>query len=170
MLIMTALIGFAVLTMGRQLFWVVTAGVGFILGITYAAQYYSGQPGWVLMAIGLVTGMLGALLAFAMQRFAGAIAGFLAGWYLMLSLFNYIDIDLGQLNIVIPVLGGAIGALLILVLFDWSLIAISSMAGAAIIVQSFQFSEKILTGLFIILAILGIAIQGILYSQEEHFR
>ena len=168
MLIVTALIGFAVLTTGRQLFWIVTAGVGFILGITYAAQYYPGQAGWVLAAIGLASGAIGALLAFVMQRFAGAIAGFIAGWYLTLSLLTYININLGQLTQVLPVLGGAIGALLILVLFDWSLIVISSMAGSAIIVQSLNFNEKILTGLFIILAILGIAIQGILYSQEEY--
>ena len=166
MLILIAIIGFIILTMGRQLFWIVIAGVGFVLGILYAGQYYSGQPGWVILIIGLVVGGVGALLAYLMQRFAGVITGFAAGWYLTFSLLNYIDFGTALLNQILPAIGGAIGALLILVLFDWSLIVISSMTGAAMIVQSLEFNENILMGLFIILFLLGVAIQGIMYSRE----
>ena len=167
MLIITTFIGFGILIMGRQLFWLFLAGMGFILGLTYASQYYSGQPEWVILVVGMVAGALGAILAYLMQKFAAGLAGFLAGWYLTGLLLANFDINLGQMSQAVPVIGGIIGAMLIAIVFEWSLIVLSSLAGSGIITSNMYFDPQVKNGLFIVLAILGIIIQAILYFNDE---
>ena len=167
MIILRAMIGFAVLILGRQLFWVFVAGVGFVLGMLYGAQFYQGPPQYILL-IAFAVGILGALLAYFLQRAAAGLAGFLAGWYLVAILIRVADLDFGQVTNILPGVGGIIGALLIAALFDWSLIILSSLSGATIITQSIQLEPRISILLFFILLILGITVQGILYSQEEY--
>jgi len=167
MIIFRAMIGFSVLVMGRQLFWVFVAGVGFVLGMFYGTQFYQGPTQYILfIAIGV--GILGALLAYFLQRAAAGLAGFLAGWYLVAILLRILDFDIGQFTIILPAVGGFIGALFIAVVFDWSLIILSSLTGATIITQSIQLRPQINNILFFILIILGITVQAILYSQEDY--
>ncbi|MBN1668156.1 MAG: hypothetical protein JW862_13780 [Anaerolineales bacterium] len=168
MIIITTFIGFAILTMGRQLFWIFLAGMGFILGIVYASQFYSGQPEWVIIAIGAAVGALGALLAVTIQKLAAGLAGFLAGWYLTPLGLSYLGLELGNFEQIAPILGGAIGAVLILAVFEWSLMSLSSLAGAGIIVNNLRFPQNTEIAMFIILAVLGLVIQAILYYQEQH--
>jgi hypothetical protein len=161
------MIGFAVLIMGRQMFWVFVSGVGFVLGMLYGTQFYQGPPQYILF-IGIGIGILGAILAYFLQRAAAGLAGFLAGWYLVAILIRILDIDIGQFTIILPAVGGFIGALLIATIFDWSLIVLSSLSGATIITQSLQLRPQITNVLFIIMLILGITVQAIFYSQEEY--
>ena len=95
MLILSVLVGFAVLIMGRQLFWVSVAGLGFLLGINYAAQYFQSSAEMILL-VSLGVGFVGAILAYTLQRAAAGLIGFLAGWYLSLILMA--RVDLGCLN------------------------------------------------------------------------
>jgi hypothetical protein len=164
MLILSAFVGFAILILGRQLFWVSVAGLGFILGMNYSVQYFQGSPEIILIT-SLAAGIVGAILGYALQRAAAGLIGFLAGWYLTTLLLNTIDLNIGEYAIILIVLGGLIGVGLISLLFDWSLILLSSLAGAAIITMSFQSQYRILV--FIILSALGLIIQGILYLNEK---
>ena len=78
MFVFTALIGLAILFIGRQLFWVAVSGLCFILGLNYATQYYLGSPHLIVL-ISLGVGLIGAVLAYSLQRTAAGILGFLAG-------------------------------------------------------------------------------------------
>jgi hypothetical protein len=166
MLIFSTMVGFAVLILGRQLFWVAVAGLGFIMGLNYATQYYQGSPE-MLVLISLGAGVVSALIAYALQRTAAGLVGFLAGWYLTNTLINSTNFNLGEYSIILTLVGGLIGISLISVFFDWSLILLSSLAGTTMIVQSIQFNAPINTAVFILLLILGVIIQGILLSQEK---
>jgi hypothetical protein len=167
MVILRAMVGFAILVLGRQLFWVFVAGIGFILGAFYGAQFYQGPPQYLLL-IAIVIGILGALVAYYLQRAAAGLAGFLAGWYLVAVLIDVLGLKFGDFTNILPAVGGIIGALLIASMFDWSLILLSSLSGATIIAQSIQLRPQISYILFFMLLILGVAVQGILFSQEEY--
>lgn len=167
MLILTTLIGFVVLIMGRQIFWVFIAGLGFALGLIYGEQYYVGQPDWMLFLISSIIAILGAVLAYTLQRLAGAIAGFASGWYLTNLLMGYFGAGLGQFDEIVPFVVGIICALLIMAFFDWSVIIISSLAGSAIIVSGMRLPNNTELALLITFALVGIVIQSIWFIQED---
>lgn len=166
MLIISAFFGFAILILGRQLFWVTVAGLGFVLGMNYTIQYYQGSPE-IILIVSLGVGIAGAVLGYVLQRTAAGLVGFLAGWYLTTILINSVNLNIGQYWYIFTIIGGLIGVGLISLLLDWSLILLSSLAGASIISQSIQFRPSITTAIFIILFILGVAIQWILYANEK---
>ena len=167
MLILTILIGFVVLVMGRQIFWVFIAGIGFALGLIYGEQFYAGQPDWMIFAISSIIAILGAVLAYTLQRLAGAIAGFVSGWYIANLLMGYFRVDFGQFDEIAPIIVGIIFAVLILAYFDWSVIIISSLAGSAIIVSGMRLPGNTELALLITFAIVGIVIQSIWFIQDD---
>ena len=169
MLIFTVMIGLAMLLIGRQLFWVAIAGLGFILGMSYISQYYQGSPQTILL-ISLGIGVIGAILAYALQRAAASLLGFMAGWYLTVSLINYLDFNT-DLTIIFAAIGGLFGIGLVYILFDWSLILLSTLSGAALITQSINYGSAVKIGIFVVLMLLGISIQGFMLMQEgEEYR
>ncbi len=167
MIIFSTIVGLAVLVIGRQLFWVAVSGLGFIIGLTYTTQYLQGSP-YLIVLISLGVGLIGAILAYTLEKAAAGLVGFLAGWYLMIILFDNISWNPGQSLIVFQIIGGLIGVGLIMVIFDWSLIILSSLAGATMIVQSMQFKPSINLTVFLVLLALGLTIQGIMWMQEQN--
>ena len=117
--------------------------------------------------IGLAAGLVGVALAYALQRFAVLVAGFLAGGYFAYLLIAYLDVGVQGFSWPIFIVGGVIGALLVASLFDWSLIFLSALTGAALIVQSLNYSGQTNAILFGVLMIFGIAIQAMLMQQEH---
>ena len=69
MSILFALIGVALLFFGRKVFWLFVAGAGFVAGMALTSSLFQG-PEWVAVLIGLGVGLLAALLAIVLQRFA----------------------------------------------------------------------------------------------------
>lgn len=167
MLIINVFIGFAMLIMGRQLFWIVISGLGFILGMTYANQYFHGSPGLILL-ISFGIGAIGALLSYVLQHAAAGLAGFLSGWYLTHIFVTSQNLHFGQFTMIVPIVGGIIGAILIALVLEWSLIFFSSTTGAYIIAQAINLGPKIMLATFIFLFVLGVVIQSILYIQEKN--
>ncbi|MGZ9167116.1 MAG: hypothetical protein ACXW4U_18250, partial [Anaerolineales bacterium] len=102
-----------------------------------------------------------------LQRMAIAIAGFLAGGYILTALAGMLGLDAGVFVWIVYVVGGIIGVILISLLFDWALITLSSLAGASLVVQSL-FPQNATGGLiFIILFIIGMLIQGSVLRDER---
>jgi hypothetical protein len=163
------MIGLSLLLIGRQLFWIAIAGLGFILGLNYLTQFFPGSHETILL-ISLGIGALGAVLAYALQRTAATLLGFLAGWYLTVSLITFLDFTTDYTT-VFAAIGGLLGVGLVSVLYDWSLIILSALSGTVLITQSMQFQGSIKVGIFVIMLLLGIAIQGFLMMQEgEEYR
>jgi len=164
LLIFTVMIGLAMLLIGRQLFWLAIAGLGFILSVNYTGQYFQGSPQMILF-VSLGIGAIGAVLAYALQRTAASLLGFLAGWFLTTSLINYLDFAV-DIATILAAIGGLIGVLLVFALFDWSLIILTTLSGASLITQSIQYNQQVKVGIFLVLLILGITIQGFMLMQE----
>ena len=159
MILLTILVGLALLTMGRQLFWVFVGAAGFIFGSTLASQFLIGQPSFVIVSVGLTAGLVGIGLALFAQHFAVGVAGFVMGSYVLtylLSTFGAVGTGWTWLA---AVGGGIIGAALVVAFFDFALIALSSLAGAELIIQTLNFERLITVLLFVLLVAIGAAIQ-----------
>jgi hypothetical protein len=165
--IISILVGIAVLTLGRKLFWLAVGVVGFILGLSLVVRYMSGQPDWVILVTALVAGGIGALLAILMQRLAAGVAGFLLGGYIAVWLLQLFELNLNQWAWLFFIIGGIIGVILALSLLELALIILSSLAGATLIVQATHFSPLITSLLFLTLLVVGIVIQARMLPEES---
>jgi hypothetical protein len=167
-IIFTTGIGFAMLVMGRQLFWIFIAGLGFALGLLFGEQFVSGQSQLTIFFISTVIAIVGALLAYTLQRLAAGIAGLITGWYLTLILMGYFGFSFGHsFNIVFPIIVGLICGIFIMKFFDWGVIIASSVAGSAIIISGMNLARNVELGLLIMFALAGMVIQGIWFMQDE---
>jgi hypothetical protein len=165
--IISILVGIAVLTLGRKLFWLAVGVVGFILGLSLVVQYMSGQPDWVILITALVAGGIGALLAILAQKVAAGVAGFLLGGYIATWLLQLFELNLNQWTWLFFIIGGILGIILVLSLLELALIVLSSLAGATLIVQATHFSPLVTGLLFLALLVVGIVIQARTLPEES---
>lgn len=161
------LFGVVLLTFGRRLFWLFVGVVGFVVGFDLATRMFASSPQWVAIIVGIVIGLIGALLAVVLQRFAVAVAGFLIGGYIANFLLETLGVSLGDLAWLPYIIGGVLGAILAFLMFDWALIILSSLAGATFIVQAFQMDNLVATVLLVVLFVIGIIVQAGLTGRER---
>ncbi len=154
------ILGIAMLTMGRRLYWLFLGGVGFVFGYDMAKQMIHGQQQSVIFIIAICAGITGALLAVLFQKIAILLGGFLAGGYLFVELMKELGAGAGIPHWLLFILGGVIGALLMKVLFNWALIVLSSFMGSALMLRAFHFGQQLPVLLFALVFLLGIAVQG----------
>ena len=157
--IVNMVIGIALLTTGRRLYWVFVGAAGFILGSSLAQQLLTGQPSWMTVTISLITGVVGVVIAILAQRFAVGFAGFVLGSYVLASLFFAVGLEGTGWMWLALVGGGIIGLALALAVLDFALIFLSSIAGAKLIVQTIHLNPTTSFVLFAILFGIGVAIQ-----------
>ena len=158
--IVGALIGAVILFFGRKLFWLCVAAVGFAAGVEIAPHLVHEPSPLLALAVALVLGLIGALLALFLQKVAVAVLGFLAGGKLAGSIAAAFFVHYAQYSTVIFVIGGVVGAILLLALFDWALIVVSSLIGAHLIQSAIVLPASGSTIVFIGLAVLGILVQA----------
>lgn len=164
------LLGIPLLFWGRKLFWFFVGAVGFVAGFWLADRFLATNEQWVLLLVSAALGLVGIMLALAVQKLALTVAGFIAGAYLVFRLVENLNFNLAGWNWLIIVLGGVIGSFLILSIFEWALILLSTLLGANLISQSsIQFANFDLgpqTILFFVLLVLGLLIQTGQKQQE----
>jgi len=118
LILLTTLIGFSVLVIGRQLFWVFIGGLGFALGLFLSSQYYNAQFEWQILLISSIAALLGAVLAYTVERLAAGIAGLATGWYLTSVLMGYYDPTQPWIGLVVPIIVGIIFGVLLMAFFN----------------------------------------------------
>ena len=156
--IFNILVGAALLFLGRRLFWLYVACVGFVVGTMLGTEWFGGKPDGLTLVIALAVGVVGALVSIFLQRLLVAVAGFLAGGYLLHTLaFGLKYESVGWFAFL---LGGIIGAVLVLTLFDWALILLSALTGATVIAQNVSLNGSNSALLFLVLLILGVVVQA----------
>ena len=160
--IVGALIGAVILFFGRKLFWLCVAAVGFAAGVEIAPHLVHEPSPLLALAVALVLGLIGALLALFLQKVAVAVLGFLAGGKLAGAIAAAFFVHYAQYSTFIFLIGGVVGAILLLALFDWALIVVSSLIGAHLIVyqSAIVLPASGSTIVFIGLAVLGILVQA----------
>jgi hypothetical protein len=160
MAILNVLVGAALLFFGRKVFWLFVAGAGFVAGLGFANSVLQ-VPEAIGVIIGLGIGLLAALLAVFLQRFAIGLAGFLVGGYLtwqyIIPLYN---LQHGWLPWLAVLIGGVIGVILVGVFLDWALIALSSLVGASLVTDALTLSGGFAMLTFVILVAIGVTYQA----------
>ena len=164
--VISLILGIALLVAGRKLFWLFVGAAGFVTGMQLATQFWQG-PELLAIVIGLVVGVIFALLAIFLQSVAIGIAGFLAGGYILTVLAGMIGLNQGAFSWIVYIIGGIIGVLLVIYLFDWAIITLSSLAGASLITQAFLLPSGIGGVIFIVLVIVGVVIQASMMQREK---
>ena len=161
------ILGGALLLAGRKLFWLFVGAAGFVTGMQLATRFWQG-PDLLAILVGLVIGVIFALLAIFVQALVIGIAGFLIGGYILTVLATMLGIDLaGAMTWIIYIVGGVIGLILVSFLFDWAIITLSCLAGASLIIQSFSPQGAQGGILFFVLFIIGVLIQGSILRREK---
>ncbi len=160
------LLGILLLIFGRSLFWLFVAGIGFLVGASFAAQALPGQPEWVILVVALAVGIAGALLALVVPAAIGVVTGFVAGGYLVTTLFDVVGANAGSLAWLPFVMGGLLGAIIVLLLFDWAVIGLSSLAGALTIIDVLALHGMVAIVLALVLFFIGVAVQTGLWRSR----
>jgi len=166
-MIVRLLVGGVLLILGRKLFWLFVAAVGFAAGWAVATDLLNVQPEWLALVLALAVGVVGALVAQFVQRVAIGLAGFLAGAFLALSLVRLLDLQAAWWGWLAFLVGGILGAVLLGAAFDWALIGLSSLAGAMLVAGALDLSSTghllVLIGLFLV----GVIVQSALHRAAD---
>ena len=158
--------GVALLILGRKLFWLFAAVIGFLFGMSIAQQLLPGQSQTVMLLVALIIGVLGAVLAITVQKIAIGLMGFIAGGYLVYLIIPALSINLGTFLWLAVIIGGIIGAVLASTMFDWALILLSSGVGASVITNHLTLPQPFPLVLLGALFIIGVVIQGNIKGME----
>jgi hypothetical protein len=165
MQVFTIVLGIILLLLGRRLFWLFVALVGFLLGMELTWVILGEQPKWVMLFIGLGTGLVGALLAVLVERVAFALAGFYAGAYL--ALIGAQAFGVGGNTILLFAVGGLIGAVFAALIMDWVIIVLSCLVGAGAVVVSLGLGQRVSLLIFLVLAVAGAVFQAKVMARSR---
>ena len=167
--ILNVVLGGALLVAGRKLFWLLVGTIGFLIGIGLAARLIHGSE-LITVVVGLLLGVVFAMLAIFLQSVAIGLAGFLGGGYVLLGIASLLGLTDTTVSLVAFVVGGIAGVILVGVLFDWALISISAFAGASMIVQGLGLQPAAAALPYLGLMLLGVLIQGFELRRERSAR
>ena len=157
MILGNVLVGLLLVLFGRKLFWLFVATAGFMAGMSLSKEWFIDIDQSTLFLIGIVVGIICAVLALALRKLSIIVAGFFAGGQLLLALAAHTQYQSVQLPLFL--VGGIIGGLLMLVIFDWTLIVLSVFLGAALVAQNLPLQQNLQTIAFIVLVIVGLVVQ-----------
>jgi hypothetical protein len=156
--------GALLLALGRKLFWLFVAIAGFYVGVEFVRVLLAAQPSWLMWAVGIGAGLLGALLAMLFQRVGFALGGFYAGGYAALIIAE--RFAPGAVGTVAFIVGGVVGALFAAWVMDGAIIVLSCMVGAALVVASLRLEGLVSLLVYAALVAIGIATQVWLMSPN----
>lgn len=163
------LVGVALLVLGRRLFWLFVAGLGFVAALQLASHFLpGGSTSTPALVIALVVGIMGAFAARFIQRLAVRLAGFLCGVVFALAVIHGLNVDMGLWTWAVALAAGLIGMLLATWAFGWALVLLSSGLGAGLIAANFELSSGIAVGVFTAALVTGVVIQSGLLGRARH--
>lgn len=168
--LLNVILGIIVLTMGKKLYWLLVAVVGFVIGMALATQYVQLDPPWLIYIVAIGAGIIGAVLGIFVQRFAIALVGFIVSGYGALYLIGLLGIKAEPFNWMAFIIGGIVGLLLVASVFDWALYILSAWAGATLVTRSLTegvgLNETLGVVLFFVLFVAGMIIQAGVYREK----
>jgi hypothetical protein len=160
------LVGAAILLLGRKLFWLFFAAIGFALGAEIAPRIMTQPAPVVTLIIAIALGFVGAVLAILLQKVAIAASGFLAGGWFAVAVYTFFAGYVRNVELVF-LIGGILGAIVFFALFDLALIVFSSVVGARFIALTILLPQAARTVLFILLVIVGVVVQRSMLSPAR---
>ncbi len=154
------LAGGLLLVAGKKLYWFVVGLSGAAAGLFISEVFFhpEGMLERVVIAVAIGAGF--AILALILQKIMVGIAGFIAGGYLGITLFDTLQVQFIDWKWAVFLIGGLVGILLVKVLFDMALVIISSFAGASLILRAINIEGPKGLIVLLVLVLVGIVIQS----------
>ena len=153
-------LGALLLIVGRKLFWLAVAVIGFASGLEWAPQFIHDDSKLIIFVVALAMGLVGAILEVFLQYLAVGIAGFIAGVHLTLALWNFLNLQSTSYLWLFSLIGGVILATVALSLLNWALIILSSLVGAGLVSQALMLHQSAAALVFVLLVVVGILMQS----------
>jgi len=149
---------------GRRLIWLLIAALGFVLGYSLVGLLLPGVDELVQLAVGLLAGLVFALLTTRFTRLLLNLAGFILAGGLALTLANALGVASGLPSLLAFVIGGLVGIGFVSIAFELSLIVLSALGGAALVVQALPslvggVNQQLAYFAGIVVAVLGFLVQ-----------
>lgn len=160
--------GILLLLFGRRLFWLFVGCIGFVLGFYSAGMNLFHQPDWVALVVGLLFGIIGAIIAIFLQHAAIGLSGFGAGGLIAVRLMEIGGIRTGPFFWGAFFIGGIIGLIVLVLFFDWALILLSSLIGSTMVTEFFHIAPPFNLAIFVALVVVGILVQTKLTIRPNH--
>jgi hypothetical protein len=120
----------------------------------------------VILTVSLIGGLLGALLAILLQKFAVGLAGLAAGGYIAFYLLQTITLNVGEYQWLAIAAGALLGAVLAGSMYGWALILLTSASGAVVITENLPLEMPISAVILLGLTIIGIIVQARMKIKE----
>jgi len=148
--------GLLLLGWGRRLFWLLVAWLGFTFGFDLAARLMGPPNDALVLAVGVVFGILGALAALWLESVAIALAGLLGGAYV----FGQIALLMQpQWALPMAIVGAIVGLMVMFSLFDTALVVLSSLIGAHLVVEALPLGAVASFFVWTALTVAGMMVQ-----------
>ena len=93
LLIGRLLVGLLLLVLGRRLYWLFVAGIGFLYGLELAPRLLPEQSEAMIVIVALVLALVGALVAVVATKVVLGMIGFVAGGGIAVLLLGNLGID-----------------------------------------------------------------------------
>jgi len=93
--VISLILGIALLFAGRKLFWLFVGVAGFVTGVELVLRFWRGSEITAII-VGLIIGVIFALLAIFIQTIAIGAAGFFAGGYVLTVLAGMLRVNGGS--------------------------------------------------------------------------
>ena len=158
-------LGLLSLLLGKRLFWLFAAIVGFALGWWLTGLLL--PDGTVRLLAGVVVGVILGLLARFLGKWAIRIVAAIAGFAILPMLLGSLGMLGGISELVWAVLGAILGFVLAVFLVDWTLIFLSSILGAGLILAGAQIFVPLSEAIQLIVGFILIALGVVFQSQQR---
>lgn len=161
------LLGLAILLLGRKLLWLFIGGVSFTFISVLLELLLPGESQAAYLVVGLVAGLMSALMAIFLREHAVGVSGFFAGGAISISLLELLDVDAGRFTWLVVVLGGLLGVAIVAGLLESGVIYLSSITGAIMVAQAFHLDLVTTVIVIVGLAIAGSIVQEIILKVSQ---
>jgi len=166
-MISQGIIGAALLFLGRPLYWLFLALVGFLLTYSLLVQHFNVLDHWIGLGIALFIAVLGGMAAVMLQKATIAIAGLIGGGLLAFEFSAALGPEQANYRWLIVLVAAIIGAILMSLIFELTLTVISALIGADLLVELLPVTGAIQWGLVAIVTLIGITVQTRIKSKPK---
>lgn len=160
-------LGFILLLAGSQLFWLVTAIAGLMVGDYLANQSFRLYFTLSSFSSSIKYSLLGVVFAITAKPFAVLSSGFILGGFLSYYLPETLNWKMDWYTWYYFVLGGAVAVTLMLLSYAFAYILVTALSGAVLILQNAHFGGLDVNILLILFLFLGLTSQYLLMNYNE---
>lgn len=160
-------IGFMMLIAGRPVYSVFVGSISFLVGTYLAGQITVFPQEWNTFFTPLLFAIIGVVLTQIFKRWAGRVAGFIAGGILIINLPNAFGSGVYWTSPYLFVAAGIISVILLFFIFDFALIVLSSLMAVTLILSYMKVGNLDQGAMFLILSIFGIIVQYLILQYAS---